>query len=272
MGDITRKALETQLAATFGAWRLPSEPRGVFSSRVSPVAGSSSSISPRARGPRVALVDRPGAPQSEVRVAVRAFSANDPDRIPAAVLNAVLGGESFTSRLNLNIRERNLYSYWVWTDLWLRRMNGWFQIGTSVTTADTGAAIREVLRELAVVESEDVPPAELEGAKASLVQSLNGKLVRVQDVAQRVGEIFRYGFATDELASLPARIGAVTAADVRRVAARLARSESQTVVVVGDLNLVRPQLAALAPSREVVVDAYGDELPPSPQTAKAAHP
>jgi hypothetical protein len=63
-----------------------------------------------ASGVRVRIVDRPGAAQTELRVGHAGVARTHPDRAVLRLLNSLLGGK-FTSRINLNLRERHGYTY-----------------------------------------------------------------------------------------------------------------------------------------------------------------
>ena len=59
---------------------------------------------------QIYIVDKPGAPQSQVRIGWVGVARSTPDYFPITVMNTVLGG-AFSSRLNLNLREKHGYTY-----------------------------------------------------------------------------------------------------------------------------------------------------------------
>ena len=136
----TASLLEKAIAA-FGGWRSdPDVPvlardRG----RLDP---------PRAPSTRLAIVSRPGAAQSELRLGHVATSRRTPDYHALVLLNTVLGGQ-FVSRLNMNLREDKGYTYGVRTGFDLRRGDGPFVLQTSVGTEVTVSALGEAFTELA---------------------------------------------------------------------------------------------------------------------------
>jgi zinc protease len=97
--------------------------------------------------PRLLLVDRPGAAQTELRVGHLGVPRQTDDFHVLVLLNAVLGGH-FSSRLNLNLRERKGYTYGVRSVVDFRRMAGPFSVQTSVQTDATADAVAEILEEL----------------------------------------------------------------------------------------------------------------------------
>ena len=106
-------------------------------------------LGPGAPGPaaRLLIVDRPGAAQTELRVGHLGAPRTSPDYHALVLLNAVLGGH-FSSRLNLNLRERKGYTYGVRSAFEFRKMAGPFSVQTSVQTDATADAVAEILREL----------------------------------------------------------------------------------------------------------------------------
>jgi predicted Zn-dependent peptidase len=110
-------------------------------------AGWSGSTTPRpelpsapAAPPRLAVVPRSRAPQSELRIGHVAAARNTPDYHALALANAVLGGQ-FVSRINLNLREDKGFTYGARTSFEFRRRPGPFVLQVSVQTAATVQAI-----------------------------------------------------------------------------------------------------------------------------------
>src|SRR5947208_3016555 len=106
-------------------------------------------------GIAVHVVDRPGAAQTELRLGHVGISRQDPDYTPLMVMNTLLGGK-FTSRINLNLRERHGFTYGASSRFVGRLGPGPFLVGAAVATESTGAAVREVLGELSRIREEKV--------------------------------------------------------------------------------------------------------------------
>ena len=100
VGDTTLAAIQPMLEQRFGDWRAPSE--AVPTKNIANVT-----LAPK---PRVFLIDRPGAEQSQIIAITVAPPRSDPDHIRFVVLDALLGG-NFISRLNMNLREDKHWSY-----------------------------------------------------------------------------------------------------------------------------------------------------------------
>jgi zinc protease len=98
--------------------------------------------------PRLNIIPRPGAPQSELRIGHVAVARNTPDYHALVAANMVLGGQ-FVSRINLNLREEKGLTYGARTSFDFRRLPGPFLLQVSVQTAATAEAIHESMAEIA---------------------------------------------------------------------------------------------------------------------------
>ncbi|MFL5263033.1 MAG: M16 family metallopeptidase [Anaeromyxobacteraceae bacterium] len=192
----------------------------------------------------VALVDRPGASQSQVWVGGRIFAARDPDAVPLFVANDVVGG-LFTSRLNMNLREAKGYSYGVRSQVQLNGRSGIFLAAGGVVAKSTADAVAEYEKELQRFASGEVTEAELAQAKAAQLRGLPSRLETNDAVASAVATLVLHGLPLDWYRTLPARIEAVTAADVARVARRWVTPGRWPIVVVGPRSLAEEGLRAL---------------------------
>src|SRR5690606_18735274 len=111
----------------------------------------------------IVIVERPGAVQSEIRIGHVGVARDTPDYFPLLVMNTILGG-AFSSRLNLNLREKHGFTYGVSSTFVMRRHPGPFLVATAVQTEVTGAAVTEILRELDGVREAKPSDAELADA------------------------------------------------------------------------------------------------------------
>src|SRR5207253_1983058 len=85
----------------------------------------------RADGPAIYLLDRPGAPQSEVRIALRGLPRTDKQYALSEVANNVFGG-NFAARLNMNLREKNGYTYGAYSRGVYRVATGYYVAGGGI--------------------------------------------------------------------------------------------------------------------------------------------
>jgi zinc protease len=168
-----------------------------------------------------------------------------PDVFALTVANTLLGG-AFTSRLNLNLRERNGFTYGVRSRFAFRRRPGSFQVGTSVGTEVTGPAVREILVELERLVTEGPSSEEVEAARDYIAGIFPLRLETVAQVAGRITDQVIYGLDDDYHRTYRDRVRAVTPEDAGDAARRHIRPAEAQIVVVGDAATVVPALEALA--------------------------
>jgi zinc protease len=194
-----------------------------------------------AAGAQVVLVDRPGAPQSELRIGHIGVPRKNPDFHAIAVLNAILGG-TFNSRLNRVIREEKGYSYGIHSSFEMRRRSGPFAIRTAVETAVTIPAIEETLR--IVRDMTSVPPSdeELVVARDYLVGVFPLRFETSGQVASALSGLVVFELPDDELDRYRPQVSAISAEDVTGAAQRNIRPGDLSVVIVGDAKEVEGPL------------------------------
>lgn len=190
---------------------------------------------------RIVIVDKPGSPQTALRIGQIGVARSNPDYVPIEVMNTGLGG-LFSSRINMNLREKNGYSYGAGSAFIFRRGPGPFFVATGVRTDATAPAVKEIFNELELMRTSPVTADELRIAKDSFARSLPGLFETTPQAAASVGQLFVYGLPLDYYGTLPAKIGAVTADDVKRVAAKYLTPEKMVVVAVGDRAKIEPEL------------------------------
>jgi predicted Zn-dependent peptidase len=209
------------------------------------------------------LVDKPGAAQSSFRVGGIGAARTTTDFFALQVLNTMLGG-SFGSRLNQNLREKHGYTYGASSGFSYRRSAGPFTASAEVVTAKTDSALVEFLKELSAIR-DTVPTIELENAKRYLQLGLPQGFETTRGIAGQLLPLVTYDVPLDFYNSAVQRIGAVTQADIQRVARQYIDPTKLTLVIVGDKKVIEPGIRALNPGTIVIRDAR-DVLgaPPTP--------
>jgi zinc protease len=234
VGDVTESRLRDLLEETVGRWDGSPAP-------AAPVpAAATTPLSP------LVLVDRPGAPQTELRIGQVAAPRATPDYFALLVLNAVLGG-TFTSRINIRLREEKGYTYGAGSNFLFRRGPGPFSVSTAVHGAATADAIADVWRELDRIREEVVPEPELERARRYLTLGLARELETTSAVADQLAEQVLYGLGDSYFEQYVGRVEAVDAAAVQAAARRWLDVAGRLTVAVGDRATLEPALAALGP-------------------------
>ena len=198
---------------------------------------------PRFRTPRVHVIAKSDAPQSELRVGHVAVARVHEDYFPLVVMNAILGG-LFTSRLNLNLREVHAYTYGAHSAFDWRRAASPFEISTAVETAVTADALREIIGEFQRIREIPVSESELSLATSYLVGVFPIRFETTAEVAGGLANVEIFRLPSDYFDTYRDRVRAVTALDVLRVAQTHLDPARLQVIVVGDPSIC-PPLAGL---------------------------
>ncbi len=232
-GDVTLDRVHPLLESAFGRWRAmsPAAPRVAL-----PAPGP-----PPAR--TVYLIDKPGAAQSQIRIGRIGVPRSTPDFFPLQVMNTVLGG-SFTSRLNLNLREKRGYSYGAASVFDMRVASGPFYATAGVQTDKTSESLTEFFSELNGI-LQPVPDDELTRGKNYVALRFPSGFETAGDLARRLEDALVYKLGDDYFAKYIPAIQAVTAADVHRVARTYIEPDRLAVIVVGDRKVIEPGIRAL---------------------------
>ena len=198
---------------------------------------------------RVRLVHRAGAPQSELRVGHAGPPRRTEHYHALVTLNALLGGQ-FTSRINRNLREARAITYGARTSFEMRRSGGIFSCDTSVQADATAVAVTEILRECRDVAADGAIGAEeLATAKASLTRGYARHFETASQLARAMAQLLTYELPDDAFDQFVPIVERLTADDVLAAARGALHPDDAAVVVVGDLDALRPSLEALG--REV---------------------
>ncbi|MCS0588705.1 M16 family metallopeptidase [Massilia norwichensis] len=245
-GDITLDELRALATSRFGGW-----PRAVPAPLV---MGD-----PEGTKARLVMVDKPGAPQTALRVTQLAASRKTPDYPAMQVMNAALGG-LFSSRINLNLREEKGYSYGVFSGFRYDRTPGPFVIAGSVRTDVTGPSIAEIFKEVRGIRATPLPAAELAGARDSQVYSLPGQFETNSTIVGSLAETYVFDLPPDYWRGLPDQFRRVTAQQVQAAAGKYLVPERMKVIAVGDRAKVLPQLKSLGLGQPEMRDTDG-QLP-----------
>ena len=234
VGDTTPDAMMPLLESSFGGWKSDAN------------AAATPAKLPEARQVarrEVFLVDKPGAAQSQIRIGWIGVPRSTPDYFPLIVMNTILGG-SFTSRLNMNLREEKGYTYGASSSFDMRAAAGPFAAGAGVQTDKTTESLQEFFKELNAIR-DPVPADELARAKNYVALRFPSTFETTGDISRRLEELLVYRLPEEYFANYVQNIQAVTAADVQRVARTYVEPGRFAVVVVGDLKVIEPGIRTL---------------------------
>jgi predicted Zn-dependent peptidase len=231
VGDVTANVLLPKLEQAFRTWK-----------NVTPSTPSLPNIN-QVTERRVILVDKPGAPQSEIRIGRIGVPRLTEDYYPLVVMNTILGG-SFSSRLNQNLREKHGYTYGAGSRFDYRLLPGPFMASAAVQTVVTDSSLIEFMKELKGI-LQPVPEKELERAKNYVALSFPGEFQTVGEISARLEELVIYGLPDNYFDDYIGHILSVTQADVQRVARKYVDPEKVDIIVVGDRAQIEKNIGAL---------------------------
>ncbi len=195
---------------------------------------------------RIFLVDRPGAAQTELAIGHSGVSRAHPEYAKLAVLNSILGGK-FTSRINLNLRERNGFTYSANSRFYGRKGPGPFTVASAVSTESAGAAAREILFELQRIREEMVSERELDEARSYVAGVFPYTCQTLGDLTKRLETLALFGFPDDYFDRYLKQILTVTREDLLAAAQEFITPDRCAVVAVGPASELLPQLEGLGP-------------------------
>ena len=250
-GDVDPAQVKAELERVFAAW---------------PAGGAAASFdypaAPVARARTIYLVDKPGAAQSSFSVGLVGPPQSTDDYYALLVLNRILGGH-IQSRLSHNIREVKGYSYGVGSSFAFGKGPGPFRAGGEIVTAKTDSALIEFMRELRGIQGErPFTQDELTEAREALVQRLPQSFGSVGALSSSITNIYVQGLPEDYYQRFAERVGAVTIADLDRVAREYVNLDRLAIVIVGDRATIETPLARTGIAPIVVLDAGGNPLQP----------
>jgi zinc protease len=237
VGDITREELTKELAPRLAGWK----GRG----KAVPTIGR-----PRPRQGRVFFVDVPGAPQSVVQVMHLGPPRKAPDYHPTSIMSAILGG-GFTSRINMNIREKHGYAYGAGGGFAYNRQGSAFRVSASVRADVTKESIQEILKEVRGILKDAAPTdAELVREKDGKILALPAQFATGNSTLSAFQDLIFYDLPLNYFDSFVPKVKAVDLAAVKKAASRYLKPGQLQLLVVGDAKTVLPKLKEIADSDE----------------------
>jgi predicted Zn-dependent peptidase len=249
IGDVDIETATAALNESFGKWRAKND------TAMKPVGDAA------AAGPRVILVDQPGAPQSTIRVghALPPFDAEGNTEL--TVVNGVFGAD-FEARINMNLREDKSWSYGMNSGI-LRVATGdqALVVAGSVQTDKTMESLQEIMREYSeYVTTRPATPEELERVKLNRTRSLPGRFASKRGFLSSMIASDSYGLPYDYAENTAARVDAVTLDGVNKRAREEIRPDELTWLIIGDLEEIEEKVRSLNYGPVEVWDGFGNRI------------
>jgi predicted Zn-dependent peptidase len=193
------------------------------------------------------IVDQPDLVQARVAVAHEGIARTDDDRVAANLMNSMLGGSGFSSRLMASLRADAGLTYGVYSRFHLRREPSLFSVGTFTRISEVRRVIDLLLFELERMRSEPPTDAELTAAQMLAAGNFSLGLETSHAVMGGLVDLDVYGLPEESLDTYRSRVRDVTSDDTARMAQRLLHPERIAIVLVGPAEALRPQVEDLGP-------------------------
>lgn len=158
---------------------------------------------------------------------------HNPDRFALEVMNEILGGSSFTSRLYKEVRSRQGLAYWIGSSFSEPWDYGTIAAGCQTKSETVGKAIQSILNEIKNIREKEVPEEELKSAKDSIVNSFVFRYATSHAIVTQKMSLEYFGFPDDYLETYTKKISAVTVQDVLEAAKKYLKPDSFSFMVVG---------------------------------------
>ena len=189
---------------------------------------------------KVYIVDKKDSVQTEIRVGQHSSGRNSKDYFAKHLMNTTLGGQ-FTSRINLNLREKHGYTYGAGSNFSYYKDNAYFSVYTSVGIEDTYNALKEIFRELKGIQN-GVSEEELNFSKSSIVRKFPSNFETYKQITSNIAGKIIFNLPDDYFKSYIENISSVSLDDVNKAAVENIFPDRMTTVLVGDKEKLLEQL------------------------------
>jgi zinc protease len=223
VGDISRDELRAVLDRYFGTWE-----KKQIRARQLP------ELKPATRSSVIKIQKE--ITQANIILGHPGIARDNPDYYAVTVMNYILGGGGFASRLVDNIRDNKGLSYDVHSYFIPQKYGGTFRAGLQTKNQTAQVAVDEILREMERIRTEPVTDRELDDARAYLTGSFPLRVDSNSKIAGFLISIEYYGLGLDYIDNYKKYIEKVTKEEVQRVAKKYLNTKDYLLVVVGDLK------------------------------------
>lgn len=249
VGDINKAQVEEFLNKFFATWNGVEQytaelPEGLVNS-----------------GNRVLFVKKPGAVQSVIYVSFPMdVTPGHEDYIALKVLNGILGGGGFGTRLMQNLREDKAYTYGCYSSLNVNTEGSWLSAGGNFRNEVTDSAITQILMELGGITTDFVSNEELALTKSSMAGGFARSLESPATIARFALSIIKNDLPKDYYQTYLKKLEAVSKEDILRVAKKYFVTDKCNIVVVGNDEILDRLKVFDADGKLEKLDAFGNEI------------
>jgi zinc protease len=247
-GDTTLAELTPKLEKLFAGWK----PGSVPATNISAVE--------IATEPTVYILDKPGASQSVIIAGEVSVPGNTPQEIAIQAMNDDLGG-TFSSRLNMNLREDKHWSYGAFSFLLGTRAQRPMLIYAPVQTDKTKESLVEMNKEIkGLLTDRPVTADELTRIQANETLSLPGTRETIDSVGYSIIDLLHYGWPDDYYETMAGKIRALKTGDLDAASKTVLHPQGMVWIIVGDRAKIEAGVKELNLGKIRFIDADGHAL------------
>jgi zinc protease len=230
-GDVDVATLKPQIEKTFRSW-----------ANGNPPARPGWTVPPMA-GTRMLLVDRPDLTQATIMLGHAGIKHADPHWYAVTLMNYVLGGSDFSSRLMTEVRSKRGLTYGIGSSFGASLYQGAFRVSAATKNETVWDALLASVNEIRRMQADGPKPVELDRAKGYYAGSYPFSLQTASGIAAALVAAEEHGLGIAYVRDLPLRLSAVDEAQAKAAAKDYLHPDTLLVVIVGKGDAVEPQLA-----------------------------
>jgi zinc protease len=213
------------------------------------------------KGNRVIFVKKPGAVQSTIAISFPIkMKPGDKNQIPLTVLNNILGGGGFGTRLMQNLREDKAYTYGCYSSINITDNGSWFSAGGNFRNEVSDSAITQILMELDKITNGLVTDEEINLTKSSMAGGFARSLENPATIARFALNIIQNNLPKDYYQTYLKRLEAVSKEDVLTMAQQYLTAKNCNIVVVGNESIIEKLKAFDSDGKIEFLDAFAQEI------------
>lgn len=235
IGDVQADAVIGKIKTYFGGWKMGTAPEFNFP-QPAPLEGR-----------KVILIDKPDATQSYIALGHHGISRLDSDAFHLRVLNYILGGGGFQSRLTKNVRGESGLTYGISSSFDFNKYPGEFVVATFTKNESTSEAIDKILDEMETIRKEPVSMDELTECQSFYSGYIPLQFETPAQIASYVQTILLYELPMDYYTTYLKEVNTATQDDILKLAQKYLSTENLLIVVVGKAEDVKVQLEKYGP-------------------------
>ena len=227
VGNIDSNSLDDILISEFGDWNTP-------------LTDNQSDIYLNPNTKKIFIINKPDSVQTEIMIGHLSSKRNENDYYHKQVINLVLGGQ-FSSRLNLNLREKHGYTYGITSRFNYNKDAGYFYVSTSVGNENTANALKEILIELRNIKN-GIISNELEFAKSSIIKRFPSNFETYRQLSANINSKIIHNLPNDYFETYTQKINSLDLNSINNIAANVIREDELITVLVGDAKKINEQI------------------------------